>query len=345
MTRRIEHIDVARGLGILLVVIGHNPLVADMPNPLFDVIYAFHIPLFFFLSGLFFKPEQPFLSLVARRTDMLLKPYAVVLLALAAFQVMFRHRDPELLLAGILYGAGDTIAWIPMWFLPHLWILSISAWLMLRLVPTKRILGRAALLAALLITGVALSSYFATHPWYPLSAQQPVLGLPLSADLLPLSCFYFLLGTYCRQRTLEMTFSWKLLLACVMGSVLLHLIWGGTIDLNMRRYDHPLVLTALALLGTYGVLQLSCLATRYPLALRVLSYVGTGTLFILIFHAYIQTAVFNGLMRWQAEHSLLNAALAFAAGVLLPLVLWEGVKRSRLLSRLLLPRTSPQVNA
>ena len=42
-------VDIAKGIGILLVVYGH------LHNPINTFIYAFHMPLFFFLSGFFIK--------------------------------------------------------------------------------------------------------------------------------------------------------------------------------------------------------------------------------------------------------------------------------------------------
>ncbi|MCD8011746.1 MAG: acyltransferase family protein [Lachnospiraceae bacterium] len=51
-TKRIKEYDVAKGIGILLVVIGHA-LPTDSYWRVF--IYSFHMPLFFFLSGLVMK--------------------------------------------------------------------------------------------------------------------------------------------------------------------------------------------------------------------------------------------------------------------------------------------------
>lgn len=48
-TSRNEYIDIARGLCILLVVIGHN-LENNMLG--FKVIYSFHVPAFFSCLGL-----------------------------------------------------------------------------------------------------------------------------------------------------------------------------------------------------------------------------------------------------------------------------------------------------
>ena len=53
--KRIVFLDVARGFGILFVLLGHNLWAGSRGSA---VIFNFHIPLFFFLSGLFFSPEK-----------------------------------------------------------------------------------------------------------------------------------------------------------------------------------------------------------------------------------------------------------------------------------------------
>lgn len=53
---RDKGIDIARGLAIILVVVGHSGI-----NQYFwNLIYFFHMPLFFFISGCFFRPLQNF---------------------------------------------------------------------------------------------------------------------------------------------------------------------------------------------------------------------------------------------------------------------------------------------
>lgn len=50
---RIDWIDVARGIGIVAVVVGH----VWTRGPLRDAVYSFHMPLFFLLSGYLFSPR------------------------------------------------------------------------------------------------------------------------------------------------------------------------------------------------------------------------------------------------------------------------------------------------
>lgn len=55
--KRIEFIDVAKGITILLVIVGHT-----IPEGLMrTLIYSFHMPLFFFFKWIFL-PKYPYES-------------------------------------------------------------------------------------------------------------------------------------------------------------------------------------------------------------------------------------------------------------------------------------------
>lgn len=55
-SKRIESLDIAKGFGILIVVLGH----VLRPNDVFlkEFIFSFHMPLFFILSGFVLKTEN-----------------------------------------------------------------------------------------------------------------------------------------------------------------------------------------------------------------------------------------------------------------------------------------------
>ena len=48
--KRIDHLDIAEGIAIFLVVLGHVVLTFDTPFWRL-AIYSFHMPLFFLVSG------------------------------------------------------------------------------------------------------------------------------------------------------------------------------------------------------------------------------------------------------------------------------------------------------
>lgn len=51
---KIEWLDIAKGLGMVFVMLGHTPC----PFFLEKYIFSFHVPLFFFLSGYLFSIEK-----------------------------------------------------------------------------------------------------------------------------------------------------------------------------------------------------------------------------------------------------------------------------------------------
>ena len=51
---RLGYIDIVKFIGIFLMVLCH----AGMHNGATSVIYAFHMPLFFFISGYMFNPKK-----------------------------------------------------------------------------------------------------------------------------------------------------------------------------------------------------------------------------------------------------------------------------------------------
>ena len=55
MKIREHYIDVAKGIAMILVIIGH---ITILPTWLYAWINSFHMPLFFFLSGMVYNPNK-----------------------------------------------------------------------------------------------------------------------------------------------------------------------------------------------------------------------------------------------------------------------------------------------
>ena len=53
--QRISYIDSLKGLGIILIVVGH---IIPYESMLHVWIYSFHVPIFFIISGMLFKMKQ-----------------------------------------------------------------------------------------------------------------------------------------------------------------------------------------------------------------------------------------------------------------------------------------------
>ena len=120
---RINWIDLLKGFGILLVIYGHN-----LPY-LENYIYSFHMPLFFFISGLM-HPNKINFEVIKKRAKQILAPYFLwsFLLFLFWFFIGRKFGDSTTLdlsvfknFIGIFYAQGghEYMNWgLPMWFLP-----------------------------------------------------------------------------------------------------------------------------------------------------------------------------------------------------------------------------------
>lgn len=77
MKKRIQYIDLAKGFCIILVVAYHvNKAFHFKQFPLFwDTLSVFRMPLYFFLSGLFFKEYEGFFGFSLRKVNKLLIPF------------------------------------------------------------------------------------------------------------------------------------------------------------------------------------------------------------------------------------------------------------------------------
>ena len=133
-SKRLDYLDVAKGIGILLVVIGHlqgKDIFALSPYilPVCTWIFSFHMPLFFIISGMLihYKKdlEKDMKVLVKKRFRGIMIPYycfsicyiSVVLYAL----IVERSIMPGTLLVNLWY-VLSTYGMSVLWFLPSLFL-------------------------------------------------------------------------------------------------------------------------------------------------------------------------------------------------------------------------------
>ena len=293
MPKRIEYIDIARGIGILLVVLAHNDFgfISQYGH---EVIYSFHMPLFFFLSGYFIKTDISFFDFFKKRFHSLLKPFLFTLFLIYFLNVSFEKMAFGTAIRRIvksLYGTGVYIDWVQLWFLPNLFVVSLYAFLFLVIVGrlNNRWLRLGILTATLAISLPFLKSF------YPFSVsllgkEYELFGLPFSLDLIFLSGFFFILGSEVRQLTTETTFNnYFLLIITGIAVFAMNFFIDSPVDFNTRVYSSFFINTLEAMAGILFVLALSRqieLHTGWLASL--MKYFGRASLIILIFHVPIQ---------------------------------------------------------
>jgi len=338
-------IDVAKGVGILLIALGHNRIFSSHYGDAANFLAAFRLPFFFFISGVIFSAANRSVGSIAlMRADAWLKPYVMALLAGGLLKVMVGKETVESVLLGIFYGTGFTLGWNVLWFLPHLWLLYVSVALLVKyggaLIETP--IRKGLLLLTFLCIGFLVMDSFDTVVTNPachrIMQVDPELlhcGLPFSADVLLLSATYFLLGHFLSTPTKAFQLNVVGMVLAIAISLFLNMQYGFRIDFNMRRYDSLLISTIQALAGIYMMLCLCTLLARVPRLQGMLSYIGRGSLMILICHAQIQFPLVAMLQNRMPP--LAAGIIGFVVCVGASLLIWELCKRSRILSLLFLP--------
>jgi fucose 4-O-acetylase-like acetyltransferase len=327
MPKRIEYLDIARGIGILLVVLGHNDFGAVSPF-FHQVIYSFHIPLFFFLSGYFINTALPFFDYFKKRFHSVLKPYLFTIFLIYFASVSFEKMGFQTAVGRIiksLYGTGYYIDWVALWFLPHLFVVSLYAFLFIVLV--SRLRNRWITWGILLLTVVVSTLFF--RLFYPftisvLGKSYELYGLPFSLDLVILTSFFFLLGNEVRLAVSERSFdNILLLIGSGIGLILFNVFFPYRVDIAIRVYESLLVNTAEAILGILFVLALSRQIELHGQRLGSLfKYLGNISLIILLFHVPIQAFWSEKVM--AVIHNLPFAILVgFIMGVVGPILIYE----------------------
>ena len=125
MKQRVGYFDIAKGIGIILVVAAH---IEYMPLGLREYIVTFHMPAFFVISGMLMhltkEAERKVKPLLAHKSKRIFLPYLVFSLIYPAtyylrYMITGEGYSPELFLQDII--AGISLMGVSvLWFLPEL---------------------------------------------------------------------------------------------------------------------------------------------------------------------------------------------------------------------------------
>ena len=324
LTKRIDYIDVAKGIGIVMVVMGHNDFALISPFA-HKLIYSFHMPMFFFMSGMFFKPDMPFWAFIQHRYNRVLRPFLLTILLIYFASISFSK--VSLLMASrrllkAMYANGYYLDWVQLWFLPHLFVVSLFAYLFFQAMRRSGVHRlRWVILPILYVVGVLGITLFYPFEVNVMGREYTVFGLPLSLDLVFVSGFFFILGFELNRKQNDALFENPLTLL-ISGSTLILLVWyfPARIDFNTRQFSSLAINTAEALLGILFILAISKQLERVSWLSSLFRYIGQASLVILIFQVPIQDYWGRKLLEVTNNLSF-SYWISFLAGVIGPIVI------------------------
>lgn len=348
MAARVRFLDVAKGMSIMLVALGHSDMLAYFGiHELNGMLGTVRMPLFFFLSGTFFNSSKTFFTVLGEKTDQLLKPYFVTLLLFLLVSLLQGDQQIHSRFVGIVYGIGYSIGfpWIPLWYLTHLWLLFLVSWLVLRFTKFQDLEPklRFALIVLVLLLGLKSLVWIQNTELSIAGTAIRVKGLPFSVDIILISSAFFLLGASLRQQVLNFEPKTTILVLCMLIMVMASIHFSPRLDLNRRLVQQVLVTSVTTFSGLYLALSVAYLINRYHVISKVFSSLGEMSLFVLLFHMIIYTYISEFLKSYGLGG--LGAAAALVLCLFLCIVIGWTVRRSRHLSLLYYPlKGNPLLN-
>lgn len=278
MDQRIKWIDSARGLGLLLVIVGHLkvPYVSAW-------IYTFHMPLFFFLSGLVFSCKEPLNDFFKKKFRRLIVPYFTLgggIFTFWSLWYVMENRPVEDYFQMLVGFLTQKHYWT-IWFLAALFISELMYGCINKI--CKDNLWKSTL--------VSITLCVTSFLFYRLGGTT----LPWNVDTALVAQFFIHLG-YVSKRVLvepmDCALSQKKLvgISFIAISLLCNALFGflcirlsgQSLDMSIGMYGNEICTILSALTGIFAVVILS-----HYLSCKWLSWMGRNTMVLFAWHSRI----------------------------------------------------------
>ena len=271
--KRLDYLDVSKGIGILLVVLGHIYTMRPGINRSIPTvwIYSFHMPLFFIVSGILVKftenkwTEQSFWQIFKSKFKRLMIPYflfGMVSIILRCFLrgVSISNILWDAIYLFVLYGIEA------LWFLPALFIGEIMLIFMLKAIKNK-------MATILLVLGLFSFAIFIRDIDYNM------ILLILSRAFIALG--FISVGYYSFNiiNNTDMNVIY-LLISFIINIFIAQ--YNGYVDLNNLVLNNVFLYVLNAILGSFIVI-LACKKTN----IAFIKYLGQSSLIIMALHQNI----------------------------------------------------------
>lgn len=283
---RTAYIDIARGIGIILLVLGH---IITGNSPIFNWIFSFHMPLFFFISGMTASEKQlnNFPAFVVKKLKSRVLAYFVITaLGLIICMIIPQYRIDMITVIGwptqlthIFY--LGTPQWL---YIGQVWFLFALFWSELYFYGWYKLVGKRHIILQLAVVIIFIA--IARNIWriYPYLPHERV---PLLTDVAFMGAACYILGFLTkRHRLSERLNTWvKLILIPIAFAI--NIYFGphlngyvNMVDLvfvNIFRY----VISMIA--GIAGIMLVSTFIQK----LKPLQWIGRYSLPLFASHTFI----------------------------------------------------------
>ena len=272
-SKHIEWVDIAKGMGMIFVILGHALPYGEIPS---NLIFAFHMPLFFILSGFVYK-DYPIKIIIPKRIRTLLVPYILFCLLGTALALIAGGLSIKSLMSDIYYGNPDHIYVSSVWFLVALFFV-VCLFTIIRKI--KKPIIQYSIILFLLCAGIVYG-YLYNHTIIN-------FRLPLDLDVVSVALAFFALGFYLKApliKSVEKIKNARIpIYLVIVGAIaiiyILCAIINRSVNLHAVAYRNPLFYIAASISGSLALIFI-CAKLEGSFISKPLIYVGKNTIYFL----------------------------------------------------------------
>jgi len=258
-------IDIVKGIGIILVVLGH--IKGGFSQ---DLIFLVHMPLFFFISGYLFKPQDK-KKFFFKKTVSLLLPYFTFLIIL--YPIEYPYSDDKNIINYILkpiYG-GQLLnkGLIAYWFVTCLFLTQQIFNLLFQKIKSKK------LLSFVMFLFLVIS--------YINSEIYPFFRLPWNAHIVLATIPFFYTGYLFKQKKTSI----NLIIILVLNVIATYITYYKIpirYDMKVANYGIPIISFILSLASIILIILISKKIQHINYISNTLKYIGEKSIIIMFLH-------------------------------------------------------------
>ena len=280
----ITWIDIAKGLGIVFIVLGHT-----LPHSFVrQILFSFNAQLFFFLSGLTYRLEPSLSIFLKKRIKGLMAPYWIwgiisisIILTINSFLHIQKKNIGVLTnLFGLLYANSRTeLMWWnrPLWFIPCLFITLTVVDIIERTVLRSGKEYKRYIVIIISIFGMMISDY-PSH-WYLPFQMETAFGM---VGFIELGILFKKCRVDKRVRQLNLIIKIPIFFLCIGIGIVLS-AFNGSAGLRTYRYGtYPILFIATSMLFSFAIIVLAISIYKN----KFLELLGRWSLCIMLFHKF-----------------------------------------------------------
>jgi len=265
MENRLKYIDIAKGIAIILVVLGH---IDFGDNFVCNWIYSFHMPIFFIISGFFITSKTINIkdNIIVESKKLLYPYFSFSILALLYLIIKFilGSIDFSVLSVAII----DTITlngYSALWFLPTLFFSKI----LVNIIENSNISKK---IYIFLILFICLQNYLGILDLLSFSILKSIY---IFVNRIIISMIFLKIGSILRKHLITKNMNFYFCILLIIVSLFVSQI-NGFVDLHYLVLNNSLLYFLLAFVNSYIILSVS----KNLENIKILDYFGKNSLII-----------------------------------------------------------------